>query len=133
MRKKSIIAYFALLCLGMSLLSGCDDPRDVARDLSVQETMWNDMGSSTIDAKVFSPLNKGDVVYDTKFAVITISSVNEERIVLDVDGAMVEPNDDGTINLRMEPIEKVTLKCAETIKLVSQTMDAGTTLVISFD
>lgn len=96
MRKKSIIAYFALLCLGMSLLSGCDDPRDVARDLSVQETMWNDMGSSTVDAKVFSPLNKGDVVYDTKYAVITISSVNEERIVLDVEGAMVEPNDDGT-------------------------------------
>ena len=133
MRKKSIIAYFALLCLGMSLLSGCDAPRDVARDLSVQETMWNDMGSSTVDAKVFSPLNKGDVVYDTKYAVITISSVNEERIVLDVDGGMVEPNDDGTINLLMEPIEKVTLNCAETIKLVSQTMDGGTTLVISFD
>ena len=133
MRKKSIIAFFALLCLGMSLLSGCDDPRDVARDLSVQETMWNDMGTSTVDAKVFSPLNKGDVVYDTKFAVITISSVNEERIVLDVDGGMVEPNDDGTINLLMEPIEKVTLNCAETIKLVSQTMDGGTTLVISFD
>lgn len=57
----------------------------------------------------------------------------EDRIVLDIDGCLVEPNDNGSINLNADPLEEVELEAGESITLVSQTMDAGIRLVITYE
>ncbi len=101
--------------------------------LSIQETEWSEQGSSTYDPIVFTPLQKGDVVYDDHFVKIKVKSVNESRIVLVVEGGMVEPNDDGTIDLGAEPIEKLELDCGQSIELVSTSMSAGFNLVIAYE
>jgi hypothetical protein len=101
--------------------------------LSIQETEWSEQGSSTYDPMVFTSLQKGDVVYDDHFVKIKVKSVNESRIVLVVEGGMVEPNDDGTIDLGAEPIEKLELDCGQSIELVSTSMSAGFNLVIAYE
>ena len=97
------------------------------------ETSWSEQGSSTYDPRIITPLQKGDVVYDGHFVKIKVKSVNESRIVLTIEGPMVEPNDDGTINLDAEPIEKLELECGQSIELVSTSMSAGFNLVISYE
>ena len=36
--------------------------------------------------------------------------MNAKKLVLDIDGYLVEPNEDGTINMQAEPLKKVTLE-----------------------
>ena len=117
----------------MSFLSGCGNSEPVQASLSIQETSWSEQGSSTYDPRIITPLQKGDVVYDGHFVKIKVKSVNESRIVLTIEGPMVEPNDDGTINLDAEPIEKLELECGQSIELVSTSMSAGFNLVISYE
>ena len=117
----------------MSFLCGCVNTEPVQASLSIQETSWSEQGSSTYDPSIFNPLQKGDVVYDDHFIKIIVKSVNESRIVLEIEGHMVEPNDDGTINLDAEPIEKLELDCGQSIELVSTSMSSGFNLVISYE
>ena len=117
----------------MIFACGCGKTEPVQASLSIQETEWSEQGSSTYDPIIFSPLQKGDVVYDDHFTKITVKSVNESRIVLVVEGGMVEPNDDGTIDLDAEPIEKLELDRGQSVELVSTSMSAGFNLVISYE
>ncbi len=75
----------------------------------------------------------GDEVYNGSGSIITVKSISKSKLILSVDGCFVEPNEDGTINLRKDPIKKMTLKSGQTIEIVSQTMDAGVELNISYE
>jgi hypothetical protein len=133
MKKTKYILGVAIILFIMSFLCGCGNTEPVQASLSIQETSWSEQGSSTYDPSIFNPLQKGDVVYDDHFIKIKVKSVNESRIVLEIEGHMVEPNDDGTINLDAEPIEKLELDCGQSIELVSTSMSAGFNLVISYE
>ena len=133
MKKKKYILGVAIILFIMSFLCGCGNTEPVQASLSIQETSWSEQGSSTYDPSIFNPLQKGDVVYDDHFIKIKVKSVNESRIVLEIEGHMVEPNDDGTINLDAEPIEKLELDCGQSIELASTSMSAGFNLVISYE
>ena len=133
MKKKKYILGVAIILFIMSFLCGCGNTEPVQASLSIQETSWSEQGSSTYDPSIFNPLQKGDVVYDDHFTKIKVKSVNESRIVLEIEGHMVEPNDDGTINLDAEPIEKLELDCGQSIELASTSMSAGFNLVISYE
>lgn len=133
MKKTKYILGIAIILFIMSFLCGCVNTEPVQASLSIQETSWSEQGSSTYDPSIFNPLQKGDVVYDDHFIKIKVKSVNESRIVLEIEGHMVEPNDDGTINLDAEPIEKLELDCGQSIELASTSMSAGFNLVISYE
>ena len=133
MKKTKYILGVAIILFIMSFLCGCGNTEPVQASLSIQETSWSEQGSSTYDPSIFNPLQKGDVVYDDHFIKIKVKSVNESRIVLEIEGHMVEPNDDGTINLDAEPIEKLELDCGQSIELVSTSMSSGFNLVISYE
>lgn len=133
MKKTKYILDVAIIIFIMSFLCGCGNTEPVQASLSIQETSWSEQGSSTYDPSIFNPLQKGDVVYDDHFIKIKVKSVNESRIVLEIEGHMVEPNDDGTINLDAEPIEKLELDCGQSIELASTSMSAGFNLVISYE
>ena len=133
MKKTKYNLGVAIILFIMSFLCGCGNTEPVQASLSIQETSWSEQGSSTYDPSIFNPLQKGDVVYDDHFIKIKVKSVNESRIVLEIEGHMVEPNDDGTINLDAEPIEKLELDCGQSIELASTSMSAGFNLVISYE
>ena len=133
MKKTKYILGVAIILFIMSFLCGCGNTEPVQASLSIQETSWSEQGSSTYDPSIFNPLQKGDVVYDDHFIKIKVKSVNESGIVLEIEGHMVEPNDDGTINLDAEPIEKLELDCGQSIELASTSMSAGFNLVISYE
>ncbi len=101
--------------------------------LTVQEITWSSTGSSTDDQVVYNPLESGDVVYDDRDYVIEVDTVTEDSIVLTIDGPLVEQNSDGTIDLMAEPLEEIELEAGESISLVSQTMDAGIRLEITYE
>ena len=133
MKKTKYILGVAIILFIMSFLCGCGNTEPVQASLSIQETSWSEQGSSTYDPSIFNPLQKGDVVYDDHFIKIKVKSVNESRIVLEIEGHLVEPNDDGTIDLDAEPIEKLELDCGQSIELASTSMSAGFNLVISYE
>ncbi len=133
MKKTKNILGVAIILFIMSFLSGCGNTEPVQASLSIQETEWSEQGSSTYDPEIFTPLQKGGVVYDDHFVKIKIKSVDESRIVLAIEGHMVEPNDDGTIDLGAEPIEKLELDRGQSFELVSTSMSAGFNLVISYE
>ena len=107
------------------------EPGPVNMTLSIKESRWFETGLNDNEPVIYNPIEEGDVVFDDGYYEIVVESVTEEMIVLDVDGALVEPNSDGTINLRADPIEHIELAPGESIELVSQTMDAGIRLIIA--
>ena len=121
-----IRAFLPVVMLAVVLAcAGCKSTEEtqagpVDKTLSVQETKWYETGSTVNDPVIYNPLEAGDVVYDDGYYRIEIESVNEDVIVLDVDGCLVEPNSDE-------------IAAGESIELVSQTMDAGIDLIISYE
>lgn len=109
------------------------EPGPVDMTLSVLKTGWYESGHTNYEPVTYNPLEAGDVVYEDDYYEIVIESVTEDMIILNVDGALIEPNSDGTINLRADPIEEIDLAAGESIELVSQTMDAGIHLKIAFE
>lgn len=143
-----------LTCIGIMILGvtmsvcGCGVPstglpRDteissqvtsiVQNTLSVQETEWSELGSSTAEPVVFTPLQQGDVVYDSRDTKITIGEVDDSKIVLIIDGYMVEKGDDGTIDLRADPLEEIEVEYGSSVELASQSMSSGFDLIISYE
>ena len=113
-------------------LAGCKTG-PVDKDLSVQEIKWYEMGSTAEDPVIYNPLEAGDVVFDDGYYRVAVESVSEDVIVLDVDGCLIEPNSDGTINLRADSVDEIEIAVGESVELVSQTMDAGIRLIISYE
>ena len=119
----------------MFSFAGCKTSQEYPVDttLSVQDIHWNETGSSENEPAIYSPVETGDIVYDYMDCEIEVKSVSEDSVVLDIDGCLVEPNSDGSINLRADPLEQIELEAGESITLVSQTMDAGIRIVITYE
>ncbi len=129
---KSFI-YIGLIIFLILFSCGCGNDEPVQVNLSVCETEWSEFGSSTADPIIYTQLKRGDVVYDSNETKITVKSVTENRLVLEIDGFMVEPNDDGSINLGAEPLKIIDLTKGQSIEIDSQSMDAGFNLLISYE
>ena len=127
--------FFLSLLVGFlcaNLISGSAS-KPVDRELTVEAREWWELGGEESDPVVFSPVSKGDELYNGYGSVITVKSVNDDRVVLAIDGCLVEPNKDGTINLNKEPLKSITLEVGESIELVSQTMDAGVHVTLAYE
>lgn len=74
----------------------------------------------------------GDEVYNGYASTITVKSVTDDEIEFELTGCLVEPNPSGSINLNKEPLKELTLKKGQKIKLKSQTMDGGVTIVLEY-
>ena len=129
--KKSISV--GLFLLIMIFTYGCGNAEPVQTTLSIEETQWSELGSSTDDPIDITPLQRGDVVYDSHDTKITIKIVTDNKVVLDMDGYMVEPNDDGSVNLNAEPVKRIEITKGQSVKLASQTMSAGFDLLLSYE
>ena len=130
---KKLTCLCLLTILLMSCLSGCGKAETADKKLTVTASEWWELGGEDLDPVVFSPVKKGDEVYNGYSSVITVKSVSEDKIVLAIDGGLVEPNEDGSINLNREPLKKLTLEPGQSVELASQTMDAGVHIMISFE
>ena len=129
---KSFI-YIGLIIFLISFSCGCGNDEPVRVNLSVCETQWSELGSSTDEPIVYTQLKRGDVVYDSHETKIVVKTVTENRLVLEIDGYMVEPNDDGSVNLNAEPVKTIELTKGQSIELDSQTMSSGFNLLISYE
>ena len=82
---KSFI-YIGLIIFLILFSCGCGNDEPVQVNLSVCETEWSEFGSSTADPIIYTQLKRGDVVYDSNETKITVKSVTENRLVLEIDG-----------------------------------------------
>ena len=133
MKKTKKYISVGLFLLIMIFTYGCGNAEPVQTTLSIEETQWSELGSSTDDPIVITPLQRGDVVYDSHDTKITIKIVTDNKVVLDMDGYMVEPNDDGSVNLNAEPVKRIEITKGQSVKLASQTMSAGFDLLVSYE
>ena len=135
MRIKAVLIVAAVLVLVVT--GGCGTTNDSnlteGAALSVETKDYNDLGESVDNINTYENLKAGDEVYRSAYGVIKVKSVNAERIVLKIDGYFVEPNEDGSINLSAHSLKKITIQRGESIKLNSQTMDAGVKLTIKYE
>ncbi len=131
--KKNLLGLILIICLAAFCLGGCASKEPVNRKLTVSYRTWSEMGGSNYDPIVYSTVVKGTEIYNGYFSTVTVKSVTDEKIVFAVDGCLVEPNEDGTINMNKDPLKKVTLGVGESIELVSQTMDGGVHVFLSFE
>ena len=46
---------------------------------------------------------------------------------------MLEPNDDGSVNLNAEPVKRIEITKGQSVELASQTMSAGFDLLVSYE
>ena len=129
---KSFI-YIGLIIFLFLFSCGCGNDEPVRVNLSVCETQWSELGSSTDEPIVYTQLKRGDIVYDSHETKIVVKTVTENRLVLEIDGYMVEPNDDGSVNLNAEPVKTIELTKGQSIELDSQTMSSGFNLLISYE
>ena len=112
---------------------GCGEAKPVQTTLTICETQWSELGSYTENPIVCTPLKNGDVVYDLNDTRIVVRKVTENKILLEIDGYMVETNDDGTIDMGIDPLKKIELTSGQSIELAQQSMSAGFNLVISYE
>jgi len=75
MKKTKNILGVVIIIFIMAFLYGCGNTESVRTSLSIQETQWSEQGSSTYDPSVFTPLQKGDVVYDDNFTKLQIEGI----------------------------------------------------------
>ena len=133
MKKTKKYISVGLFLLIMIFTYGCGNAEPVQTTLSIEETQWSALGSSTDDPIDITPLQRGDVVYDSHNTKITIKIVTDNKVVLDMDGYMVEPNDDGSVNLNAEPVKRIEITKGQSVELASQTMSAGFDLLVSYE
>ena len=83
----------------------------------------------------FEGITEGTVVYSHQlFGKITVDTVNHLMIELKIEGCtFAESNDNETINLTGQTLEKLTILRGEEVVIASKTMDAGVKLTIRYE
>ncbi len=114
-------------------LGGCGEPAPIQKELTVKVHEWSDGGSNPDNTVTYTEIRAKEELYSGYASKVTVKKVSEDKIVLSLDGCLVEPNENGTIDMRKNPLKKITVKSGQTIELVSQTMDAGVRLEISYE
>ena len=157
--KKRLIGILGMTCVLGMLLCGCsgntagvteEKPSAESTDyiLVVETTTWGygkvvigggeigktEVGiSSDTDVTTFDNISEGDIIFDKFSTFLKVKSVSEDKVVLSSGGILVEKNSDGTINLSAKAPDSFTIKSGESIKLATQTMDAGATVTITYN
>ncbi len=108
------------------------NPDSLTKGLIVYEKVWSETGGKDKEVSTVTILRHGEEVYSGFSSEIKIESASDSEIVLKIEGCLVEPNADGTIDMRKEPLTEITIQRDQTITLKSQTMDAGVTLEITY-
>lgn len=104
------------------------------KGLIVREKHWSDQGKGAEECTTVTVLHGGEIVYeDESYGVIKIDSANDKKVTLEIEGCFVEPNPDGSIDLRAEPLKEITIERDQTVTLKTQTMDGGVTLEIKYE
>lgn len=157
--KKRLIGILGMTCVLGTLLCGCGgntagvveekqstEPTDCV--LVVETTTWGygkvvvgggELGktevgiSSDTDVTTFDNINEGDLLFGKFSTFLKVKSVSEDKVVLSSGGILVEKNSDGTVNLSAKAPDSFTIKSGESIELATQTMDAGATVVITYN
>ena len=132
MKKEILICVMTMLGLLAAVLSGCANSESVDKAVIVESSHWSELGGSENEPAIIKPVKRGDVIYSDRESTITVRSVTEKKIVLDVDGILVEPTAEGRIDFSKEPLTRITLESGQGIQLVSLTMDAGVHVNILF-
>lgn len=114
-----------------------DDLERAGAKLTLTETPWTGwtQAQPAPTVTVFEDFSEGTVLYDKDYlGKVSVEELTDETIILRfVDSCFVEPNQDGTINLRATPLDTVTIARGEETKVVTATMDAGISLTIRFE
>ena len=83
----------------------------------------------------FKGITEGAVVYSSQFfGNITVDSLNQSVIGLKIEGCtFAESNDNETINLTGQTLEKLTILRGEEVVIASNTYDSGVKLTIRYE
>lgn len=103
--------------------------------LIIDEHTWGVAGDKQLsndNTYRFENLKAGDKVYGG-YATLEVKKVTPDIIVLSVDGSLVEPNKDGTVNLLAESLPEIKLNIGNDIEVATQTMDFGAKLHIRYE
>ena len=84
---------------------------------------------------VFTDLSAGTVIYENSIdGRIEVAQVTDEKIVLAIDhSCFVEQNEDGTVNLSADRLDRISIDRGEEKKITTATLDAGMTLFIKYE
>ena len=157
--KKGLIGILGMTCVLGTLLCGCGgntagvveekpstEPTDYV--LVVETTTWGyepivvgggELGKTEVsiapntDVTNFNNVREGDLLFDKFSTFLKVKSVSEDKVVLSSGGILVEKNSDGTVNLSAKAPDSFTIKSGESLELATQTMDAGATVVITYN
>ena len=132
MKKEILVCVFLMLSLMAVALTGCANSGPVDKAVIVESHYWSELGSTPNEPAVIKPVKRGDLIFQGFDSTITVKSVNDKKIVLDVDGILVEPTPDGRIDFSKEPLTRIVLESGQSIQLVSLSMDAGVRVNIGF-
>ena len=73
----------------------------------------------------------GNQLVSPMYASIEVDEVSDEKIGLKLKG-LVEENEDGSVSLNKKQLDHIYVKMGETVKLVTQTMDAGAEYIVVY-
>lgn len=131
--KKKLSAVCIFIAMLLVFVSGCGNTAVTERKMTVQSSKWSELGGSTSDPVVYTSINKGELLYEGFDSKIKVKSVSNKKLVLDIDGYLVETEPDGRIDMRKTPLNRLTLEVGQSVELATLTMDAGAHISISFE
>lgn len=99
----------------------------------VTEIIWGESGSGPEEKRSFEVIKVGDIISDTIFGTIKVVEVTKEELVLGFEGGFAKYKDTGSISLLDDPLTEFRLGRGDTVKLGSQTMDAGVIVTVTFN
>ena len=89
-------------------------------------------GASDESVDMYESIDVGEVVY-SGISELVVKKITDNEIVFTSDGGLIEPNENGSINLNATPPKTFTVKAGEEKVLVTQTTDGSDKITISYN
>ena len=89
-------------------------------------------GASDESEDMYESIDVGEVVY-SGISELVVKKITDTEIVFTSDGGLIEPNENGSINLNATPPKTFTVKAGEEKVLVTQTTDGSDKITISYN
>ena len=134
------------LCVGLLvlLLCGCSikekydkvlipEEKENTAVLQIEEETYNggEYSQYLVNHYEYHDVEVGQKVYGG-YGEVSVQSADSQHIVLKIDGNWIEPKEDGSISLLDKGLKSIDVPIGESVKIATQTMDAGATLTISY-
>ena len=134
MKKKHVLVI--LLALIILTVAGCgksvDNTPASTAILTVDITHGADGAKTVKKSSEFTDIKNGDIIYEGFGTTITVKKVSADHISFITGGGLIEPNEDGTLNLGDPSVRKFTMNPGEELTLHTRTMDAGDRITIRY-